>query len=204
MRLFVAIDVGPDVVAAARSLTTKLRDRARQLSPRARITWADAERVHLTVRFIGEVDEQRGDRIQRALVPPIAQSIFTVEVGGLGAFPPGGPLRVIWVGIKSGASSLAAVEQEVSSRLERAGVSPDRQPYSPHLTLGRVRDAQGLRASALLENPAGPDGTHSLRQTVLGLVEVRMVTLYASYLRREGPEHRALLKTPLATRLASS
>ena len=189
MRLFVAIDIGPDVVASARSLIGELRDRSRQFAPRARITWVAPDRLHLTLRFIGEVDDARVEAVERALVTPLEQALFTFEIGHLGVFPQTGPPRVIWAGVTSEIDALRRLEGAVSRRLQLAGVAPDPQPYHPHLTLGRVREPAGLRAPALL------DGLQEM--SVLGLVEVRAVTLYASRLSPQGPEHRALLNTPL-------
>jgi 2'-5' RNA ligase len=189
MRLFVAIDVGPDVVARARSLIPALTARARHLAPRARITWVAPDRLHLTLHFIGEVDDVRADVIERALVMPFDQSLFTFEIGNLGVFPPKGAPRVIWVGVRHELDALRALHRQVSERLEAAGVVGDRQPYHPHLTLGRVREPAGLRSAALVD---GFDDA-----SVLGLVEVRAITLYASRLLPQGPQHLPVLRTPL-------
>jgi len=187
--LFAAIDIGPDVAAAARSLIDELRQRVLARAPRARITWVAPDRLHMTLRFIGEVDDRQVEAVERALVPQIAQPLFTFEAGGLGVFPPKGSPRVVWAGVRSEVGALRSLEREVSHRLEAVGIPRDPHAYHPHLTLGRVREPAGLRATTLID---GLD-----QASVLGLVEVRSITLYSSRLLPHGPEHRALLRTPL-------
>lgn len=189
MRLFVGIEISPLVAAAASGLMELLRERAARLAPRSRITWIAAERLHLTVRFIGEIDDSRVAGIVDALRPSMGIDRFEVAVAGVGVFPPKGPPRVIWAGLSSGRDQLASVELAVSDRLAAAGVEREGRPFDPHLTLARVRDGRGLRAQALLE---GLDGT------VLGTTAVEAITLFESQLSPQGPHYRAIHRTPLA------
>jgi 2'-5' RNA ligase len=188
MRLFVAVEVAPAVVAAAAALIERLRERAIRLAPRSRITWVTPDRLHLTVRFIGHVDADRADAVRRVLASPLAQAPFDLALAGVGTFPPKGPPRVVWSGVTDGRGPLLAIEQHVSERLARAGIAAEDRPYNPHLTLARVREAGGLRSVALLE---------AVGETTLGATAVEAITLFESRLSPKGPTYVALQKTAL-------
>ena len=187
MRLFVACEIGDAAREAAAGLIDGLRRRAAGAAPDARITWVAPERLHLTVRFIGETHAEQGARVLEALRDPIEVAPFTIEWGALGAFPPKGSPRVLWAGVERGADDLARVEQAVSRRLITLGIAPEDRPYRPHLTLARVRDAAGLRAGPLLEGLAA----------TLGRSPVRAITLFESRLSPKGPTYTALHQTRL-------
>jgi 2'-5' RNA ligase len=190
MRLFIAIEMNRAIEEASREVIDELRDRAARLAPRARITWAVPERLHVTVRFIGEADEARGLAIRSALGATIDAPVFDVIVEGVGAFPPKGPPRVFWAGLTDGRSGIVDVERAVSARLESI-VAADERPYSPHLTLARVKDPAGIRREALLEGLAG-------RQ--FGRVHVDAITLFESRLSPKGPTYVPLQRTALRRR----
>ena len=181
MRLFVAVEIAPQVTAAAGDLAADLRARAARLAPHARLTWIPPDRMHLTVRFIGEADAARADAIRNALMPPLPVCAFDLTVHGAGAFPKSGAPRVLWAGLTAGRESLLAVEQVVTERLREAGVPPEARPFSPHLTLARVRDAAGLRSGALLEG---------LADVPVGTTRVEAITLFESRLSPKGPTYR--------------
>jgi 2'-5' RNA ligase len=190
MRLFIAIEMNRSIEEASREVIDELRDRAARLAPRARITRAMPERLHVTVRFIGETDEARGLAVRSALGPTIDAPVFDVTVEGVGAFPPKGPPRVFWAGLTEGRSGIIDVERAVSARLESI-VAADERPYSPHLTLARVKDPAGIRREELLEGLAGKQ---------FGRVHVDAITLFESRLSRNGPTYVPLQRTALRRR----
>jgi 2'-5' RNA ligase len=187
VRLFTAIELGADVAAQAGALVDDLRRRTAKLAPAARVTWVAADRIHLTLRFIGEVEEQQAAQVVHALRDPVRTAPFPVRWGAPGAFPPRGAPRVLWLGIERGARDLEALEAEVSGRLRAIGIPPEDRPYHPHLTLARVREPAGLRTAALF------DGLHPR----LGETTVDAITLFESRLSPKGPAYTTLLKTPL-------
>jgi RNA 2',3'-cyclic 3'-phosphodiesterase len=190
-RLFVAIELGAAVLEEASRLLGELRRRVDRRYPSSRITWVAPDRLHLTVRFIGHVNEPEGSRIAEALKPSLSGSGFDVEWRGLGAFPKSGPPRVLWVGATTGHDRLLALEQEVSKRLTEIGVAREARAYSPHLTLARVREARGLRTAALFER---------LVDRRLGTTRVDEITLFESRLSPKGPTYVALQFTKLEPR----
>lgn len=190
MRLFVAIELDETVRNAAARLVARLERRVATLAPKARIGWVPPDRMHLTVRFIGWVDDEQAARIRRALEPPLRVPAFSIRVDTLGTFPPRGAPRVLWVGVHDDSGALSDVERDVTARLQPLGIPPDDRPYTPHLTLARVRETAGLKSEPL--------GTR-LGTTALGVSRVSAVTLFESRLSPKGPTYVPLQRTPLAS-----
>jgi 2'-5' RNA ligase len=188
VRLFVAVEISAMVVAAASALRDLLRRRAEQLAPHARITWIPAERLHITVRFIGNTDDASATAIRSVLEPALTVRAFDLTLSGIGAFPRTGAPRVLWTGVGTGSDSLAAVEREVTTRLQQVGVGPEPRDYRPHLTLARIRDADGLTSSRLCDG---------LAEQIVGTTRVEAITLFESRLSPKGPAYLAVHTTPL-------
>jgi 2'-5' RNA ligase len=188
VRLFVALEIDAKTARNIGECTDDLRRRVLEQAPQARITWVPVERLHLTVRFIGEVEAARAESIANALKPRLAVSRFTLTLEGVGAFPPRGAPRVLWAGITSDVAPLLAVEEEVTARLAAGAVPPEQKPYQPHLTLARVRNASGLRSPLLLEGFA---------RRRFGVSPVDAITLFQSRLSPKGPTYVPLQRTPL-------
>lgn len=152
MRLFTAIDPTENV----REAIAELRDRLKEAGLEAR--WTNSEQYHLTVRFIGEVDDDTGHAYQEALeglpVPPV-----TVQPYGLDVLPARRHPRVIMVGVKR-SDDLMRLYESVSRRLEEAGLDPETRDYRPHLTLARIDDPdpkavhEAMRAVEPVDVPA--------------------------------------------------
>jgi 2'-5' RNA ligase len=165
-----------------------LKRRTEQSAPHARVTWVRPDNLHLTVLFIGHVDPDRGQEILSTLARPLGIPAFELAIEGTGTFPPKRPPRVIWAGTTAGLDDLRALEQQVRSRLASLIPDDDDRAYSPHLTLGRVKNPAGLKPAVLLK---------SLEQAVFGRVRVGAVTLFESRLSSAGPTYVALGRTPL-------
>lgn len=187
MRLFVAVELPPPVVIAADTVARELRERIAQIAPRARLTWVAPERMHVTVRFIGEVNDETATAIRGVLAPALDSPPLAFVLGDVGAFPTRGAPRALWLGLRSASEAVAALETEVSRRLAQAGVPPESRPFTPHVTLARVREAAGLRASALLADVAPP--------AARGRIDA--ITLFASRLSPRGSTYTALQRTGL-------
>jgi RNA 2',3'-cyclic 3'-phosphodiesterase len=190
MRLFIAVEMNRAVEESAREVIGDLRDRVTHLAPRARITWSAPERLHITVRFIGDADESKAQAIRSALGPTIDAPVFDLTVEGVGAFPPKGPPRVFWAGLTDGRNGLLEVERAVSQRLETLVPAEDR-PYAPHLTLARVKEPAGLSRTTLFE---------SLTTRQFGRVHVDAITLFESRLSSKGATHVPLQRSALRRR----
>lgn len=179
MRLFVAAEIAEDVVKQLATCGEELRRRSAQAA-RAHITWVAADRLHVTVRFIGEMDAARARAIEAALEPALSLPPFDLEIQGIGAFPERGAPRLLWAGIGRGAGALGLVEAEVSSRLDRCGVPREARPYHPHVTLARVREPGGLGTATWLEG---------LSDRCFGVAPVNAITLFESRPSAQGHVH---------------
>jgi 2'-5' RNA ligase len=188
VRLFVAAEIEPAVARHLAQVSGELRARVEARAPRARLTWVAADRLHFTLRFIGEVDESGAAAIARALEPALATAAFDLTIDAIGVFPAKGPPRVIWAGVDAGRDGMASAEQEVSARLATCGIAPEARAYSPHLTLARVRDPGGLRSRHVVEGAP---------RAAIGTTRVDAITLFQSHLSPKGPTYVALQRTPL-------
>lgn len=133
MRVFVAVfpppEIRQEVLAAARR--PPLGDRVR---------WAKHENVHLTLKFLGELPEEALNSIHAALGKVCASHApFDVCLAGLGAFPSARRAQVLWIGVGEGSGQFRSLATDLAAALAPLGFESERRPYTPHLTLGRVR-----------------------------------------------------------------
>jgi len=188
VRLFVAVELPDAVAAAAMRVSDVCRTRARQLAPAARMTWVPRDRLHLTVRFIGDVPEGDVPAIEASLAAGWTEPAFSLGLSEAGTFPGRGAPRVLWLAVGPGKEELRRLEREVTDRLGAFGIPPEPRRYTPHLTLARVRDAGGLQAAEWVDELAAPTET-------TGTVDA--ITLFASQLSPKGPTYTALQRVSL-------
>ena len=189
MRVFVAVDIGDELRREVTRVITTLTGKLEAAKKPPKVAWVKPNALHVTVRFLGELDDPDVERIQQLLAPPIPIEPFTLEWRGIGTFPNSKHPRALWLGVKSGAAPLAEVEAEVSRRLagEKFLEMEDRA-FLPHLTLGRVKMAgEGLDWPKLLQS------VEVKRATSI----VDRVTLYRSVLSQFGPNYTGLVSASL-------
>ncbi|SNB47373.1 RNA 2',3'-cyclic phosphodiesterase [Geobacter sp. DSM 9736] len=176
-RLFVAVDLPDQVRRMIGGLAADL--------PGARLVPAD--QIHLTLRFIGEVDGATFSRVRNVLekVPGCA---FTLSLRGLGHFPPGRHPRVLWVGIDE-CVHLTMLQKSVESALSLTDLPPEDRKFSPHITLARLK-----------ETPPGAVERLESRHRELSLppFPVKEFHLYSSILSEKGAVHRREATYPLS------
>lgn len=178
VRAFIALDVNAEIARAIDRLTSELR------TPHDAINWVRGEKLHLTLRFLGDaVDSQRLPRLVDGLEQVAAATEpFVIGLHGTGAFPGLDRPRVLWIGLAS--VELVALAGRVEAAVVAGGFEAERRPFSPHLTIARVRDPRrfGVLRSAF-EHYANHD---------FGTVEARAMTLYRSQLSPQGSTYQAL------------
>ena len=141
MRAFIAVELPDEVKKELASIQQEL-ERAS-----ADVKWVKTENIHLTLKFLGNVDDDKIEKI-KALLDKIASSHekFEATLFKVGAFPKLEYPRVIWVGIDKGCNLAEEIAFKIENECERIGFAKENRPFSAHLTLGRVRSGKNKDA----------------------------------------------------------
>ncbi len=132
MRLFTAIDVPAEVLANLERLIQHLR-------PTARLAWSPVANLHITTKFIGEWPAERLGELEPALRSLPAFPPLAIQIARLGFFPNPHSPRVFWAGVVA-PPELAALAAATDAAVARLGIPAENRPYSPHLTLARIKE----------------------------------------------------------------
>ncbi len=182
IRTFVALPIPDDVrgaIAALRGAAT----------PDAPVRWVAADSIHLTLKFLGEVEAERVDAVRAALTSfPWNPLPCAFTLCGVGAFPNLVRPRILWVGVTDGADRLVALADQVERALGPLGFSREERPFSPHLTIGRFK-APGRAGWAEAFAATAAFGPAEVRASEL--------RLYESQLLPSGARHTLLLAVAL-------
>jgi len=185
MRLFVAIDINDDVRAAVAKLQQELKGRMKNQNG---LKWVNPELMHLTLKFLGEADENRVDEVSDAVEIACGdKKVFEFSLSTVGTF--GRPVKVLWLGNEEPGEKIVRLAADIEQALEQLGFEKEDRPFSVHLTLARVKDSgvdKNLRQ--LLKNYA---------QMQIPKVLVDSVCLYKSQLTSDGPVYTLLRKIEL-------
>jgi RNA 2',3'-cyclic 3'-phosphodiesterase len=191
LRVFIGVELDDRVKAAAAAVAERLRQRLRRTAPDLEARWIASDNLHITIWFIGEVDDQRAAAIADALQLPFETRSFDLALAKCGVFPPSGPPRVFWIGIHEGSRGMLSLYGEMGRRLAPFGFVEERRPYTAHLTIARVKHAgrgtSRLIRESLAKLPAD-----------CGACRVSAVTLFRSRLSPRGAAYEPLLRVPLA------
>jgi 2'-5' RNA ligase len=133
-RLFIALALPAAAKAELNSLVHALR---RSTSD---VRWVRSEHVHITMKFLGDVEESRIDSIVQALARLHDESSFWFNLSTVGAFPDRENPRVIWTGLGKGRNEIVSLANTVERSMEGVGFPPEARSYSPHITIGRVKE----------------------------------------------------------------
>jgi 2'-5' RNA ligase len=191
LRLFLGVELDDAVRAACADAAAQLRVRLTELRADVTARWVDPENLHITVWFIGEANDERAHAITSVLQPGFATPAFDLVVRGSGAFPSSARPRVFWIGVTDGRASMGQLSQEVKARLVPPGFDAGKVPYSPHVTIARVKEAGRGAARQVRDALAGVPAD-------CGSCRVRAVTLFRSRLSPHGSKYEPLLRVPLS------
>jgi 2'-5' RNA ligase len=180
MRLFTGLDVPAEVVA-------NLEELLRRLKPTARIGWSPLANLHVTTKFIGEWPEERLGELTAALAGIPGRASIPVRIRRVGFFPNAHSPRNFWCGIE--APGLAELAADIDSTTAALGVERERRPFSPHLTLARIKEK--LELQPLREAIA------ALPALEFGAFQADRFFLYQSKLRPTGSVYTKLAEFPL-------
>lgn len=135
VRLFTAIEL-PDHV---RAHLADAQDRLRRANPEKRATWSSPDKLHVTLKFLGEVDERKVRALCDALGRPPLRAPGDLRADHLECFPPRGAIRVIAAGLSGDLLSLRAIHAAVEDACDPLGFPREDRPFRPHVTLARAK-----------------------------------------------------------------
>ena len=136
MRAFIAIELPDNVKKALSNLQSQLKS-----GGQTPVKWVDPNSVHLTLKFLGDITIAQVDSITGAMKTATTDiPSFGLTIRELGVFPNLRRVQVIWVGIEGDIAPLSQLQQRLESNLTPLGFTPESRPFTPHLTLARVRE----------------------------------------------------------------
>jgi len=183
IRSFIAIELPVELKRAISRLQEQLK-----AGSRAPARWVSPENIHLTLKFLGDIDAAVIDDIKDALQEAV-WGISAIRLGaeGLGVFPNNTRVQVIWVGLSGEIDRLQKLQQSIDKELAKLGFPAEKRGFSPHLTIARLRD----RANANERQDMGRLVENTRFQSSLDF-SVTSIHLMKSQLTREGPIYSRL------------
>ncbi|MDD5432163.1 MAG: RNA 2',3'-cyclic phosphodiesterase [Candidatus Omnitrophica bacterium] len=187
MRCFIAIDLPDRVKSELVGLQNELK------ASGAQVKWTEAPNIHLTLKFLGEINEGIAQEISR-LLKNISENTtcFKMDIKSIGVFPKPNFPRIIWVGVNKGDKEIKDLVRSIEDGVEKIGIAKEEREFSSHITIGRVKSTLNkdklVNALKALENK--PINAEFL---------VDRITLFKSSLTSQGPVYEALTKVNLKT-----
>jgi RNA 2',3'-cyclic 3'-phosphodiesterase len=185
-RTFIGIDIGDAIRANTTALVKELAKTG------AAVKWVAPESMHVTLLFLGEVDDRELHAVCKAVKGAAeCEAPFSLRVSGLGAFPTARRPKILWAGITDGVEPLQRLNAALEERMLDLGCyRKEERGYAPHLTLGRVKaDADSFAMAAELPKRLAWEG---------GKVAVEEVLVYSSETDRDGPVYTVIGRAPLS------
>lgn len=181
LRLFVALDLSEEIEQIISRLVQVLAERLEGVS------WTPAANTHLTLKFLGEVEEGRIPQIQNCLDQVSERHLpLAVSLAGLGSFPGGRNPRVIWAGVGEGRTRLTELAEDLDGVLAELDFPRENRSYTPHLTLGRVKNLRSFSTTVLQRE------IENRTRDSLGSFKSNMIVLFQSILTPKGAIHRVV------------
>jgi RNA 2',3'-cyclic 3'-phosphodiesterase len=185
LRTFIAVEITQAIRRRTEELIAALAGTS------ADVKWVEPHNLHLTLKFLGEVQQQEIARVCQAAARGAAEvEPFELDVRGAGAFPAAARPRTVWLGAGEGTERMVALHDRVEATLAKLGYREEHRRFQPHLTIGRVRGAGPgiIDLGRLVQQQA---------DFAAGRMTVGKVTLFASTLTPNGPIYEMLGTGPL-------
>jgi len=184
MRCFISISIPDEIKRGVAAIQERLKTSG------ADVSWTRPEGMHLTLKFLGEVEEKRLPELESTLTAAVGGWCpFSVDVYGLGVFPSMRRARVVWVGLRDHGDYLSRLQRDVERLFEKIGFPSEGRGFTPHITLGRIRSPKDVEK--LL------DMIEEDKDVALEGFEVSCVHLMQSMLKPAGAVYRELFSAPL-------
>ena len=181
MRLFVALDLPNPVRHAITELIAKLQPKSRAAR------WIKSENLHITLKFIGHVPNEKLSPIQTALSSVHAAQPVELNFRGMGFFPNERYPRAFWCGITA-SPNLAQLAADIDCALVPLGIDSETRPFTPHLTLARFKSDEGVREEVHAVN--------NMKSTDFGVSTETSFHLYESLLKSTGAQYNRVASFP--------
>ena len=183
IRSFIAIELPGELKQALAELQRRFKS-AGSLP----VKWVEPSNIHLTIKFLGDIDAGSPDKIIKALNEAVSSSKpFNIEVRGLGVFPNMNRIQIIWVGLYGELEKLGQLQKNIEAGLKPLGYPSENRPFTPHLTLARVRDfarPEERQQLGQLISTASFEGKY--------IINITSINLMKSQLTPEGPIYSKL------------
>ncbi len=185
MRLFIGLELGEEVQAGVEATLRNLRP----LSPDSK--WVDPRKTHLTLVFLGSVEEERLPELDAALAPVVARHRpFQLSFTDGGSFGGRARPRVLWVDVRGELDALKSLQGELATKVQQLEIPLEEREYAAHLTLARARHPRGDAGLAAC--------AEKLQGRKLGPLAVREVLLFQSVTSPQGARYQVQRRWPLA------
>ena len=185
IRSFVAVSISD---GARRQIAELLGGLRRDAGTAVR--WVRPELMHMTLAFLGEVSPDFLELAKRGLADVAPNhGPFSMQLRGLGAFPSSSRARVVWIGTDQGKPEVCALQNDVVKALSSVGYQPERRPFSPHMTIGRLRMPDDVSRAVAVQFESES-------------FMIDRVVLFRSVLGPAGPAYSVLAEFPLAVQRA--
>lgn len=189
MRVFIAIELPDKIKDSLGNLQEQLK------KAEADVKWVKPENIHLTLKFLGEVDDEKLKRISGAIEEAACENhSYKIRIHSLGAFPKIDYLRVLWVGVEEGDAETRKIAKTLEEKIMKIGIPKEERPFSSHITIGRIRSTLNReRLVEELKNLQENFGKENLEFCV------SKITLFKSTLTPKGPIYEGLKNVSLKT-----
>ena len=184
IRAFIAIELPETIKSSIETIQARLK------SLKLPLRWVRLENIHLTMKFLGDIDEIEIESIESALRDSVKmQTPLTLSAKGVGVFPGIRRPRVLWVGIHDHDTGLAGLQKSIEEQLHRTGYSKEGRPFKGHLTIGRAKGyVDGRKLKVAL------DSFFAFESSPFTVNEFFM---FRSVLKPGGPEYTKLFRIPI-------
>lgn len=188
LRVFIAIELPQPLQAAIEKQIVRLR----QTLGDEIVRWVPTQNMHLTLKFIGNIASSHLDFLKQLLTRTAeSHPQFDLQIGGIGSFPNSKRPRILWAGIHTPAD-LASMQRNIEAGASRLGYEKEERPFSPHLTIARVR--QNIEPADLQKIRYAVDG---IQIGNIGSARIDSIHLYKSELQASGSIYTKLFSAPL-------
>lgn len=183
IRSFISIELPDGIRSSIAELITELRKAGTD------VAWVPAEKIHLTLKFLGNTDDSLIQRIKEQITKKLSHyTAFYIKIVGVGCFPSEKRPRVLWIGIEN-SDILRSMQKDIDTEVAGFGFPLEERPFSPHLTIGRVRSQKGI--AEMLRRFA------EFRTADFGEAEVKSMHIMKSELKPAGAEHTSIAEIPI-------